>query len=386
MIELRGVSWDHPRGHDCIVATSNAYSELHSDVSIVWTTRSLKDFGEYPIEHLAAQNDFIIIDHPFMGVAARDNLLLPLDEWIGPDALQDQAEHTVGPTFESYVAGGHLWAMAIDAACQVSSYRADLLDRDLPQTWEEVVALAEACAGKPTARVAQPFVPIDTIMTFLTLCAGLGEPAGNDPEQFVGEQTGTAAWETMQRLARAVHPMSREWNPIKTYDRMAETDEIAYVPAAFGYSNYSREGFRRKLLRFAATPQPEVTGQGGVLGGAGLAISAQTKYPQEAANFAEYAASGSIQSGVCAASGGQPGHIDAWTSDDVNAYCGNFFADTLGAIESAYLRPRYDGFMEFQDRAGAMLHEALFTGASARDVTPRLERLYRTNRQQFEIE
>jgi multiple sugar transport system substrate-binding protein len=379
MIELRGVSWDHPRGHDCIVATSNAYSALHPEVIFTWTTRSLQDFGDYPIERLAALNDFIVIDHPFMGVVARSNCLLPLDEWIGPDALRDQAERTVGPTFESYLADGHFWAMAIDAACQVSSFRPDLLDRELPKSWDEVVAFAEARAGQPTGRVAQPFIPIDTIMTFLTLCAVMGEPAGHEPERFAGEQVSAAAWEIMQRLARAAHPMSREWNPIRTYDRMTETDEIAYVPAAFGYSNYARAGFRRHRIRFAASPQTGDAGHGGVLGGAGLAISAQTAYPEVAADFAAYAASGPVQSGIYAAAGGQPGHIDAWTSDEVNAYCGNFFADTLGAIENAYLRPRYDGFMPFQEQAGALLHGALFAEAPAADVMPQLERLYRAS-------
>jgi multiple sugar transport system substrate-binding protein len=228
---------------------------LHPNVAFTWTTRSLQDFGDYPIERLAALNDFIVIDHPFMGVAARSNCLLPLDEWIGADALQDQADHTVGPTFESYRAEGHSWAMGIDAACQVSSYRPDLLDRELPRTWDEVVALAEARTGKATGQVAHPFIPIDTIMTFLTLCAVLGEPATQDTERFSGEQVGAAAWEIMQRLARAAHVMSREWNPIRTYDRMSETDEIAYVPAAIGYSSYSREGFRRSQIQFAATPQ-----------------------------------------------------------------------------------------------------------------------------------
>jgi multiple sugar transport system substrate-binding protein len=384
MIELKGVSWDHPRGHDCIVATSNAYSELHPDVTFTWTTRSLQDFGDYPIERLAELNDFIVLDHPFMGAAARGHCLLPLDEWIGLEAVQDQAENTVGPSYESYLADGHCWAMAIDAACQVSSYRADLLDRDLPRTWDEVVALAEARAGKANGQVAQPFIPIDTIMTFLTLCAVFGEPAGLDTERFAGEQVGTAAWETMLRLARAAHPMSREWNPIRPYDRMSETDEIAYVPAAFGYSNYSRAGFRRRLIHFAATPQTGGIGRGGVLGGAGLAISAHTSHPDVAADFAAYAASGAVQSGVYVASGGQPGHIDAWTSEAVNAACGNFFANTLGAIESAYLRPRYDGYMEFQDRAGAILHEALFAGEPAHEVLPRLERLYRSSRQRLE--
>lgn len=380
MIELRGVSWDHPRGHDCIVATSGAYSELHPDVSFTWTTRSLQDFADYPIEKLAELNDFIVLDHPFMGVAATSGCLLPLDEWIGEASLRDQAENTVGPSYESYRCDGHYWAMAIDAACQVSSIRPDLLDRDLPRSWDDVIALAETRAGKATGQVAQPFIPVDTIMTFVTLCAVFGEPAGHDPERFAGEAVGAAAWETMQRLARSVHPSSREWNPIKTYDRMGASDEIAYLPAAFGYSNYAREGFRAKTLRFAAIPQTGGIGQGGVLGGAGLAISARSNHPDIAADFASYAASGPIQSGIYVASGGQPGHIAAWTSDEVNGYCGNFFADTLGAIESAYLRPRYFGFMEFQDRAGILLHRALFGGESAHDVLPRLERLYRSSR------
>ena len=64
--------------------------------------------------------------------------LLPLDELLPPAAIRDQAENTVGPSYESYLADGHLWAMAIDAACQVSSYRADLLDDQPPRTWDEI--------------------------------------------------------------------------------------------------------------------------------------------------------------------------------------------------------------------------------------------------------
>lgn len=379
MIELRGVSWNHPRGHDCIVATSNAYSELHPEVSFTWTTRSLQDFADYPIERLAELNDFIVLDHPFMGVAASSGCLLALDEWLDAEAMRDQAEHTVGPSYESYLFDGHYWAMAIDAACQVSSYRPDLIDRDPPRSWDEVVTLAEATRGRSTGQVAHPFIPVDTIMTFVTLCAVGGAPVGYDPERFADPRVGAAAWETMLRLAAAVHPSSRDWNPIKTYDRMGTSDEIAYVPAAFGYSNYAREGFREKTLKFGATPGTGGAGCGGVLGGAGLAISARTKYPEITASFAAYAASGPIQSGIYVASGGQPGHIDAWTSDEVNGYCGNFFADTLGAIESAYLRPRYFGFMEFQDRAGVLLHEALFAGEPADAVLPRLEELYRAS-------
>ena len=53
MITLTGVSWDHPRGHDPMVATAEAYTRSHPDVQIIWETRSLKDFGDYPVERLA---------------------------------------------------------------------------------------------------------------------------------------------------------------------------------------------------------------------------------------------------------------------------------------------------------------------------------------------
>lgn len=32
VIELRGVSWEHPRGHDCVEGTSAAWAELHPEV------------------------------------------------------------------------------------------------------------------------------------------------------------------------------------------------------------------------------------------------------------------------------------------------------------------------------------------------------------------
>ena len=52
MITLSGVSWDHPRGHDPMVATAEAYMQCHSDVRIFWETRRLKEFGDFQIERM----------------------------------------------------------------------------------------------------------------------------------------------------------------------------------------------------------------------------------------------------------------------------------------------------------------------------------------------
>ena len=45
-ITLKGIAWDHPRGHEPLQATSNAFAELYQGVSIKWNIRSLKEFGD----------------------------------------------------------------------------------------------------------------------------------------------------------------------------------------------------------------------------------------------------------------------------------------------------------------------------------------------------
>ena len=79
-------------------------------------------------------------------------------------------------------------------------------------------------------------------------------------------------------------------------------------------------------------------------------------------------------------SGGQPGHRGAWESPVVNQQCNDFFLDTLHTLDTAYLRPRYNGYLHFQDEAGPIVHAYLRHGG---DVTPYLQQinaLYRTSR------
>src|SRR5215203_464615 len=90
-VELRGISWDHPRGHDCMVATSEAYAAVQPEVRVVWETRSLQDFADFPVQKLAETYDLLVIDHPFVGFAAADGCLLPFDEHIDAGVLAGQA-------------------------------------------------------------------------------------------------------------------------------------------------------------------------------------------------------------------------------------------------------------------------------------------------------
>jgi len=49
---------------------------LPKEVRIIWDIRSLKDFGDKPIEELIDEYDLITIDHPYMGQADKHGLLL----------------------------------------------------------------------------------------------------------------------------------------------------------------------------------------------------------------------------------------------------------------------------------------------------------------------
>src|SRR5215208_2374182 len=162
-VELRGISWDHPRGHECMVATAKAYATLRPGVRIVWETRSLQDFADFPVQKLAESYDLLVIDHPFVGFAAADGCLLPLDEHIDPTVLADQDANSVGPSHRSYIYGGHQWALATDAAGHVSAYRPDLLAElgAVPRTWEDLLAAAGARRSQERARVGNPLIPVD---------------------------------------------------------------------------------------------------------------------------------------------------------------------------------------------------------------------------------
>lgn len=168
-----------------------------------------------------------------------------------------------------------------------------------------------------------------------------------------------------------------------TLDRMSHTDEILYVPLLFGYSNYARAGFAPHLIRFTNIPAAGERGAAGaILGGTGIAVSPACAHPAEAAAFAGWVCSADIQRTIYVESGGQPGNRVAWVDPAVNAACNNFFLDTLETLERAYLRPRYNGVMMLQDRAGQAIHRFLRDDSrSVDEVIGELNAIYRESRE-----
>jgi multiple sugar transport system substrate-binding protein len=377
-IVLRGITWNHSRGFVPMVATAQRFSELNPAISISWEKRSLQQFADLSIQQLAERYDLLVIDHPWAGFAAKTGSILPFDKYLSAAFLKDQKINTVGHSYESYHYDGHQWALAIDAATPVASSRPDLLEKhnaQLPKTYEDLLNLAKQ------GLVAFPAIPIDALMTFYTFCCSLGEDPCRADHTVISKDTGVKALQLYRELALYIDPACFNRNPIQTYEAMTLGDDIAYCPFAYGYSNYSRKGYARKVLHFH--DMITLSGKANLrssLGGTGLAVSANCKHVDMAMQYAEFVASAPCQQGLYTDNGGQPGYLTAWTDADNNAKTFNYFANTLPALQRAYLRPRYFGHMFFQDHAGDVVRDYLMNGGSEYQVLMQLDDLYQQSK------
>jgi multiple sugar transport system substrate-binding protein len=161
---------------------------------------------------------------------------------------------------------------------------------------------------------------------------------------------------------------------------MTTTDDIVYCPFAYGYSNYARPGYARSELRFGRLVSFDGQRLRSTLGGTGLAISSHCRHVEHAVDYARFVAQPNCQRGLFFTSGGQPSHRSAWEDVQVNAASNDFFKDTLQTLDEAYLRPRYDGYLQFQDEAGSLIHHYLVAGGEPRAVMDQLEDLRERSR------
>ncbi|MEP7257859.1 MAG: extracellular solute-binding protein [Flavitalea sp.] len=371
---LRGITWAHSRGITPLLASSQRFNELHPNIDIRWEKRTLQDFADFPLEALAEKFDLLIIDHPWVGTAAKKECILPLDNYLPSAFLKEQREQSVGSSYTSYEYADHLWALAIDAAAPAASFRADLFhraNRTPPANWEELINLAKE------GKVAIPGIPVDTILHFLMFCLATGEEPFQNKRQAISLEKGKLALQCMHELWSLCDKEIFGLNPIALAEKMSSSDKYWYCPFAFCYSNYSREGFAEKqltytdLLRF--TPETKLRS---VLGGTGLAISAVATNRDACLEFAQWITSPVIQRTIYGEHGGQPGHRSAWTSPRLNTLTDNYFINALPAVSNAYVRPRYHGFLYFQDHAGEMIWRYLLNGGNETVVIEQLNALY----------
>lgn len=374
-IIINGITWGHSRGITPLLAAAQRYQELHPHIEIIWKKRTLQEFADFPIEKLTDDYDLLIIDHPWVGTAAATKCVLPLNDYLPDDFLEDQALNSAGYSHQSYNYESKQWALAIDAATPVASYRADLFEqagRKVPDTWEELIALAQE------GKVAMAGIPVDLILNFFMFCIAVGEEPFRTDEEVVSKEKGIAALKHMRELWSLCDSEIFNYNPIAVAEAMTKTDKYWYCPFAYCYSNYSRKGYAAKQLIYADLIRFKEHGRlRSALGGTGLAISATTKHQEVCLQFTQWISSPTIQQTFYAEHGGQPGHRSAWTNPALNQLTNNYFENVLPAIDRAYVRPRYHGYLYFQDHAGDPLRDYLMHGGKEQELLDKINTIYK---------
>ena len=355
MITLKGMTWDHPRGYDPMIATSNEFSKKHSGkVDVQWSKRSLQAFADRPIQDMTNEFDLIVIDYPHVGEVAAKGLLAQLNTPHYDKQLINLRNETVGLSCDSYKINHHQWALPIDAATQVAVRRHDLIEK-LPVNWNDLIELSR------NKKVMWPLKPVHAISSFYSIYNNIGKYFDPHNKNFVEKEQGVKTLEMMRVVSNFLSKECLSMDPILVAEEMSESDNIYYCPYLYGFSNYSREGFRKNILSYVDVMDLSGKGPAGThLGGTGIAVSNHSHNKNYAIEYAYWIASSECQKNIFYSSGGQPGNSLAWEDQKINKETNNFFRNTRDTLEKSWVRPRHNGYMNFQDEAGNIINEFLY--------------------------
>ena len=374
-VRLRGMTWNHRRAVDPLLATQAMFAKQHPGIEIEWSSRPLHGFEFTPVAELARSYDMIILDHPFCGDIAASKCLLPLDDILAGDARSA----FVGPSLETYVYEGKTWALPVDAACQVAASRPDLMERldaTAPKNWAALLDLGRE-ASRHGMKLAIGLRGVHSLMTFFTLCANLGKPCATSAhEPFADLFTAHTALEHLRELVALCPAEALDWNSIALHDAMVERDDLAFCPAVYCYATYA-EADQRRPLRFHDFPGPRGP-RGSTIGGTGLGISAHCANPEAALTYARFAAAAATQSSF-ALHHGQPARLDCWKDAEINDRFGGCYRDTLRTMEGCWIRPRFAGYLAFQAKAGDLIEHHLRGEIAERNLLDRLQKSFESS-------
>jgi multiple sugar transport system substrate-binding protein len=292
----------------------------------------------------------------------------------GGETLADLEADALGQCLASYRFEKCLYALPVDAAAPAASFRADLLKRrgyQVPANWQQLIDLARH------GLVRMPGFPADLFLNLMGMCVSRGSPVAMGDHLF-NHDIAIRNLEEVQELASFMPETIYAMNPIAVYETMASTDDFAYCPFAYTYSNYSRPGFAANPLLFA---NPVSLQDGSpmrtVLGGTGIAVSAGCTNAKVAIEFCTFVTGRDCQTHLYGVCGGQPASSSAWHDPLLNRISNDFFKCTLESVQAAHVRPRYAGYIALQHSAGIPISEYLLRKTTSAHVLERLDTLYR---------
>jgi multiple sugar transport system substrate-binding protein len=366
-----GLTWDHPRGYDALAEAAKRVNKGRLEPLIHWEKQPLEGFESAPISDLTAKHDLLVIDHPHIGEAVAEECLIPLDDLYDRATLDRWRAGSIGPSMKSYRWEGKAFAVPLDVATHVMVRRADRIATP-PTTWDHVEALAA------DQSVALSLGGPHAFLNLISMVAGDGHVIRCD--EMLPDATALSAIERLARLARLAPKGTGSLNPITLLERMARSEDITLIPLIFGYVTYSQLGHTPHPLTFGDTIRSK-NGFGGVLGGTGIAFSRRADPSKELLDHVAWLMDVQTQTAFFPTYGGQPSARDAWHDESVNAASGNFYANATQTAETALLRPRFDGYVDFQTRASHILRTSFTDGTDPRATLDHLRAHWRITRQ-----
>ena len=371
MIQLKGMTWDHSRGYDPMIATSEFFSKKHNNkIQINWEKRSLQAFADRPIDQMVDEYDLMVIDYPHVGEVSAKGLLQKFDIDGYQDELNLLKEQSVGLSHQSYNIDGHQWALAIDAATQVSCFRKDLIS-SLPQSWNDLLNLSKQ------NKVLWPLKPVHAISSFYSIYNNITEEFKPEDKNFINKEFGIKSLEMMKNISTYLISDCFVMDPINTAEILSSNDDFYYSPYTYGFSNYSRENYRTNILTYANVLNLSNKGPNGThLGGTGIAISNKSNHKDVALEYSYWIAGADCQQTLFYNSGGQPGNSLAWENQQINNECNSFFNNTRLTLNQAWIRPRHNGYMKFQDESGNIINEYLQSNTNESIIIDKLKKMY----------
>lgn len=370
-----GLTWDHPRGFEPLDAAARNLRIHGGQLRIRWHTQSLEGFESHPIADLAQRYDLMIIDHPCLGEAAAHDCFVPFTELFSTEECEKWRKATVGPSYSSYCYAGYQWAMPLDAATQVCVLDPQRIEEDLwPETWGDVLELSGRYPM--VLSLAGPHA----LLSLFSICAQSCDEANLPCEdEIFSEKTMRHAYELLTAIYQQSVKKYVDCNPIATLDAMASGTDIAFCPLIYGYVSYANQRNLSQLKQLVFINAPRFTNEGkasSTIGGTGLAVSRKTRVTDSLLEHLRYLMSTKYQLDFVPNHGGQPSYEIAWRDREVNERANGFYCNTLETITNAWVRPRYNGYVEFQALASALVRDALAEERPAHYVSRKIKAMH----------
>ena len=360
-VQLRGLTWDHPRGYRPLESFETA------GVHVEWDRQPLAGFESTPLSELAERYDLLVIDHPGLGAAIEADAILPVEDVFAARDLKVWRDRAVEPTWDSYRLDGYGWALPLDAATQTCLFRPDRL-RQPPASWTEVLDQSGVvlCVAGPHAG--------------LMLLGLAGDRSGAG---LLDRSRAVEALELLREVWRRSDQSAASLDPIGIHELLAASNELVCCPLVYSYAYYGGSSDSRPPLAWSAAPRlrPGDRLGNGTLGGTGLAVTpraytrvlAVTKYVRGLLDVG-------TQLDVVSTVGGQSATAAVWASDVVDKAWNGHYSATVGTLTTSYIRPRFDGWIAFQDELSSRVRALLGNTADLVTAVDRIEDDYRRAR------